>query len=449
MADIAKITLPDNNTYNIKDAIARSELDGKVSKLGDTVNGTLNVENDLNANSINAGNLIVTGDAIFSNDLRGNLVGTIGGFTVGKSVPSDAVFTDTKVTSSANHYSPSTVSGQDKTASASGATAAWSIDVVKGVTLNTDGKGHVTGLSVTSGKIPANPNTNTTYSLTQDLTDGHKITLTPSSGTAQTVTIPDNNTTYTFANGTNGFTVTPSGGTAQTVTVTPSITNNVTGSGTSGYLAKFNGANTITNGPQLGSGTTTYLRNDGSWQTPIDTKNTAGSTDTSSKIFLIGATSQAANPQTYSQDTAYVGTDGCLYSGGNKVLTSHQDISGKVSKTGDTMTGGLVIKAASSEGLVLKQNGNNQYGCSIGFNLDDIPNVPNTWYLYHDITNNKFIISHKNRISNSYFYVDSNDQITPNLRIGADLMVGHSTIDSQGCKMRYNTTTQSLDFVFV
>ena len=73
----------------------------------------------------------------------------------------------------------------------------------------------------------------------------------------------DNNTTYTFANGTNGFTVTPSGGTAQTVTVTPSITNNVTGSGTSGYLAKFNGANTITNAVALGSDTTKYLRNDG------------------------------------------------------------------------------------------------------------------------------------------------------------------------------------------
>lgn len=64
--------------------------------------------------------------------------------------------------------------------------------------------------------------------------------------------------------------------------------------------------------------------------TDNDTKNTAGSTDTSSKIFLIGATSQAANPQTYSHDTAYVGTDGCLYSGGTKVLTSHQDISGKL-----------------------------------------------------------------------------------------------------------------------
>lgn len=80
---------------------------------------------------------------------------TAGGSTYVFTTPSD---NDTKVTSSANHYSPSTVSGQDKSASASGATAAWSIDVVKGVTLNTDGKGHVTGISVTSGKIPGNPN---------------------------------------------------------------------------------------------------------------------------------------------------------------------------------------------------------------------------------------------------------------------------------------------------
>ena len=75
----------------------------------------------------------------------------------------------------------------------------------------------------------------------------------------------DTNTTYTFANGTNGFTVTPSGGSAQTVTVTPSISNNVTGSGTSGYIAKFNGANTITDGPALGSDTSKFLRNDGTW----------------------------------------------------------------------------------------------------------------------------------------------------------------------------------------
>lgn len=45
-----------------------------------------------------------------------------------------------------------------------------------------------------------------------------------------------------------------------------------------------------------------------------DTKNTAGSTDTSSKIYLVGATSQAANPQTYSHDTVFVDTAGCINS---------------------------------------------------------------------------------------------------------------------------------------
>ena len=53
-----------------------------------------------------------------------------------------------------------------------------------------------------------------------------------------------------------------------------------------------------------------------------DTKNTAGASDTSSKIYIIGALTQGANPQTYSQDTAYVGTDGCLYSNNNKVLNT-------------------------------------------------------------------------------------------------------------------------------
>ena len=107
------------------------------------------------------------------------------GYTIATSVPSGAVFTDTKVTSSANHYTPATASGSDKTASASGATAAWSIDVVKGITINTDGKGHITGLSVTSGKIPANPNT--TYTLG---TSGDNVTLTPSSGSVQSITVP-------------------------------------------------------------------------------------------------------------------------------------------------------------------------------------------------------------------------------------------------------------------
>lgn len=53
----------------------------------------------------------------------------------------------------------------------------------------------------------------------------------------------------------------------------------------------------------------------------VDT-NKASSSDTSSKIFLIGATSQASSSTTYSHDTAYIGTDGCLYSNSTKVQTN-------------------------------------------------------------------------------------------------------------------------------
>ena len=45
-----------------------------------------------------------------------------------------------------------------------------------------DAQGHITAKGTTTMTMPANPNT--TYTLTQDSTDGHKITLTPSSGTA-------------------------------------------------------------------------------------------------------------------------------------------------------------------------------------------------------------------------------------------------------------------------
>ena len=51
-----------------------------------------------------------------------------------------------------------------------------------------------------------------------------------------------------------------------------------------------------------------------------DTKNTAGATDSSSKLFIVGATEQTANPQTYSQDSAYVGTDGHVYSNSKQAV---------------------------------------------------------------------------------------------------------------------------------
>ena len=87
-----------------------------------------------------------------------------------------------------------------------------------------------------------------------------------------------------------------------------------------------------------------------------DTKNTAGSTDSSKKLFLIGAESQGENPQTYSQDTAYVGTDGHLYSNSSQVvnLASTQTISGA-----KTFTNALKILNGSAAGaFVLGANVN-------------------------------------------------------------------------------------------
>ena len=65
--------------------------------------------------------------------------------------------------------------------------------------LSVNSTGHVTRISEHTVKIPVSDNTNTTYTLTQDSTDGHKITLTPSSGSPTTITIPDKDTQYSAA----------------------------------------------------------------------------------------------------------------------------------------------------------------------------------------------------------------------------------------------------------
>lgn len=73
-------------------------------------------------------------------------------------------WTDNSVTDAVYHYSPTAVSSATKSASASGGdTMAWNTSVVTGVTLARDAKGHVTGVSVDSAKIPTNPDTNTSH----------------------------------------------------------------------------------------------------------------------------------------------------------------------------------------------------------------------------------------------------------------------------------------------
>lgn len=73
---------------------------------------------------------------------------------------------DTTVTSVNNHYTPTSDSGSTLSVDASSTTSAsWgSTNLVTGVNIQRDAKGHVTGVTVDSIKMPANPNTDTNTS---------------------------------------------------------------------------------------------------------------------------------------------------------------------------------------------------------------------------------------------------------------------------------------------
>lgn len=178
-----------------------------------------------------------------------------GTYTIATSVPSNAVFTDTKVTSVDNHYKPANGTTLIGTA---GSPVTAGGKVITGITADTSG--HIT--DIITGTIPAAPtlsglggvgtiNASGTAPLTLSASKS-STTVTISGSVAEmtaatsntagaagivpapaagkqasflrgdgTWAVPTNtNTTYTFANGTAGnFTVTPSGGTAQTVSV--------------------------------------------------------------------------------------------------------------------------------------------------------------------------------------------------------------------------------------
>lgn len=178
-----------------------------------------------------------------------------GTYTIATSVPSNAVFTDTKVTSVDNHYKPANGTTLIGTA---GSPVTAGGKVITGITA--DSSGHIT--DIITGTIPAAPTlsglggvgtinasgtapltlsaskSSTTVTIsgsvakmtaaTSNTAGAAGIVPAPAAGKQAsflrgdgTWAVPTNtNTTYTFANGTTGnFTVTPSGGTAQTVSV--------------------------------------------------------------------------------------------------------------------------------------------------------------------------------------------------------------------------------------
>ena len=63
---------------------------------------------------------------------------------------------------------------------------------------------------------------------------------------------------------------------------------------------------------------------------------------------MLGAQTQGANPQTYSYVNCFIGTDGCLYSNGTKVLTSYtEQYTGTVTSIGMTVPTGFSVTPAT------------------------------------------------------------------------------------------------------
>lgn len=139
--------------------------------------------------------------------------------------------TDTKVTSVANHYTPTADASSALNASLSPGTSTWgSTSYITGI--QRDSKGHITG--ITSAKLPANPNTNTHYTThlyagsgtaanTATTNGNTKLTLTDDSTVRNSITIKGAGAT-TVASDANGVITINSTNTTYTHPTTTALT---------------------------------------------------------------------------------------------------------------------------------------------------------------------------------------------------------------------------------
>lgn len=116
----------------------------------------------------NSGVRSITQDSTDGHKLTINTNGTTATITI----PDNN--TDTKVTSAANHYAPTPATGSELAVDASSTTSAtWDTTaLVTGVNIQRDAKGHVTGVTVDSIRMPPNPDTDTTYGVATSSTLG-------------------------------------------------------------------------------------------------------------------------------------------------------------------------------------------------------------------------------------------------------------------------------------
>lgn len=237
------------------------------------------------------------------------------------------------------------------------------------------------------------------------------------------------------------------------------------------YTIKVKVGNTITNvsdftANQSENDDITFIQGDNITLTPdstnrkitissTDTKNTAGSTNkAATKMFLVGATSQAANPQTYSNVNVYIGTDNCLYSNGTKVLTAHQSLSNYVTLDGNqTITGGKTFSGTGDSILTVDRNNTNPTWIKFAKNgtVSGYLGVNNNHEaMFHNGTTQYEIwhsgnLTNVSQLTNDSGYVTSSGvtSITLKAGTGISLDVNNTAITSTGTRTITNSGVRS------
>jgi hypothetical protein len=358
----------------------------------------------------NIDNVSYRSNGIYANPSTGtvtatNFAGKINGHTVSIDVPSNAKFTDTVYT---HPTYTSKTSGLYK--------------------ITVDSTGHVSATAaVAKGDIPALdyvPNTKNGVNAAINLLDTGSSTPTDADYyISQYVGGGTTTTTYhrrpmsalwSYVKDKADSVYSPIGHTHTLSIAADSGTNQLTLSTSTKY--------------KLTAGGSTFV-----FTTPPDTKNTAGSTDTSSKIFLIGATSQAANPQTYSDDQCYV-TSGTLQA--NKVQASATVCANTANSNS---AGGIALYSTDPEVYGIMFRGTSNSG-KHGY-------VQSDWATYFTMN--------QGATTRGWIFRKKTDGPVASISgagnavFNGSVTVGGNTTNTSGCRMEYNTSTQSLDFVFV
>ena len=221
----------------------------------------------------------------------------------------------------------------------------------------------------------------------------------------------------------------------------------------SGYITLANvmsGATASTAGtagvvPAPGSGSQAkFLRGDGQWAdvSTTDTKNTTGTTNTTSKIYLAGATEQSANPQTYSNVNCYA-SGGKLYSNSKEVV----NLSDTQSLTNKTYNG-YTLAAACAKGVVTTvdtsanlptSNAVKTFVEGKGYVTTDTKNTAGST----DTSSKIFLIGATSQAANPQTYSDNEIYVTSGVLTTKSVQVGGTAATIQ-----YNSTDKCIEFVF-